>query len=285
MSISLATSAFSLAILLSGTAALAQQTAPAPDPAAPVATAASPGVRIVRLSEVNGVALMDRGNAQQFEPAFANLPITQGARLRTDEGTAEVEFEDGSSLRLTPNTLVDFPTLAMHSDGTRVSTVRVVQGSIYASLIKGKSNNLTIHFGDESLALGPSAHIALTVSPGTPRLDVLDGTVQATRGATTQLVPHKKGLVFDPANPTPTLVSKREEGVLDNWDKRSVEYHSRFANSSQLSNSSYQYGMADLNYYGSFMGGSCGGMWRPYLVSSNWSPYDNGVWAMYPGAG
>ena len=302
MSNSRALSLCSLAFLLSGTAAFAQASATpvteASNPAtsttaaAPVSPAAHTGVRIVRLSEVNGTVQMDRGNAQAFEPAFANLPIVQGARLRTDEGTAEVEFEDGSTLRLTPHTLVEFPTLAAHGDGTRVSTVRVAQGSIYASLMKGKqSSDLTLTFPDrgntsQSLALGPSAHIILTVSPGTPRLDVLDGTVQATRGATTQLVTRKKALVFDPASDSPTLVSsKREQSVLDSWDKRSVDYHNSLANRSQFSNSSYQYGMADLNYYGSFLGGSCSGMWRPYLVSSNWSPYGVGTWAMYPGAG
>src|SRR5579859_1970427 len=243
MSNSRALSLCSLAFLLSGTAAFAQApatpatdvsnpatSAPAADTAAaPAAPVARAGVRIVRLSEVNGTAQMDRGNAQAFEPAFANLPIVQGARLRTDEGTAEVEFEDGSTLRLTPHTLVEFPALAAHSDGTRVSTVRVAQGSVYASLMKGKqSSDLTLTFPDrsntnQSLALGPSAHIILTVSPGTPRLDVLDGTVQATRGATTQLVTRKKALVFDPASDSPTLVSsKREQSVLDAWDKRSV---------------------------------------------------------------
>ena len=250
----------------------------------------------MRLSEVTGSVQMDRGNAHTFEPAFPNLPIIQGARLRTEEGTAEVEFEDGSSLRLTPHTLVEFTTLAASSDGTRTSAVRVAQGSVYASLMKGKPSNLTLAFPDraktdqsrtdQTLVLGPSAHIVLTVSPGTPRLDVMDGTVQATRGATTQTITRKKALVFDPASDSPTLVSsKREEGIFDTWDKRSVDYHNNLANRSQFSNSSYQYGMADLNYYGSYLGGSCSGMWRPYLVSSNWSPYGYGAWAMYPGAG
>jgi Family of unknown function (DUF6600) len=26
-------------------------------------------------------------------------------------------------------------------------------------------------------------------------------------------------------------------------------------------------------------------MWQPYMVSAGWSPYANGVWALYPGAG
>jgi hypothetical protein len=325
MSNSRALSLGSLTLLLCGTAAFAQApAAPAPDASTPqtstqtstpqtstpdptnagtapagaspaVSPEATPtahaGVRIVRLSEVTGAVQMDRGNAQAFEPAFANLPIIQGAKLRTDEGTAEVEFEDGSSLRLTPHTLVEFTTLAAHPDGTRLSTVRVAQGSVYASLMKGKPSNLTLAFPersktDQSLVLGPSAHIILTVSPGTPRLDVLDGTVQATHGATTQLVTRKKALVFDPATENPVLISgKREQGLLDAWDKRSVDYHNTLANRSQFGNSQYQYGQADLNYYGSYLGGSCSGMWRPYLVSSNWSPYGYGVWAMYPGAG
>lgn len=317
MSNSRARSFASLAFLLCGTAAFAQEPAtPAPNASAPQASTpdtgtpdnstpdsstvgapapsnASPevravahtGVRIVRLSEVTGVVQLDRGN-RAFEPAFANLPIVQGARLRTEEGTAEVEFEDGSSVRLTPHSLVEFPTLSANSDGTRLSTVRLTQGSVYASVMKGKPSNITLAFQDQSLALGPAAHIVLTASPGTPRLDVLDGTVQATQGSTTQLVTHKKALVFDPVTDSATLVSsKREESPFDSWDKRSVEYHNNLAARSQLSNTSYQYGMADLNYYGSFLGGSCAGMWRPYLVSSSWSPYGYGAWALYPGAG
>src|SRR5258705_12476211 len=69
--------------------------------------------RIVRLSQVDGDVQIDRNTGQGYEKAFVNLPITQGVKLRSgNEGRAEVEFEDGSTLRITPGTVVEFSELA-----------------------------------------------------------------------------------------------------------------------------------------------------------------------------
>ena len=68
--------------------------------------------RIVRLSDVQGSVQIDKNTGLGFESAFVNLPITQGTQVRTgDRARAEIEFEDGSSLRLTPNTTVEFSKL------------------------------------------------------------------------------------------------------------------------------------------------------------------------------
>ncbi len=294
--------AASIAVVLCGTPLPAQQadeqaaqtTSPAAATDSTVATpaqpaTASPGVRIVRLSQVTGEVQLDRQTGRGFEAAFANLPITQGGRLRTGTGVAEVEFEDSSSLRLTPHSLVEFPVLSLGRDGTRSSTVHVLEGAIYVSLNKGKQNNVNVTFGRETLALGPAAHIELALTGTQPRLDVLDGTVEATNAAGAAMtVGRKKALLFDPSNSAPpTLLSKNEKGPLDAWDKQAVEYHQRMApTSSSYAGVPYAYGLADMNYYGGFSSmGGCGSMWRPYLTSANWSPYANGVWAYYPDAG
>ena len=132
-----------LSCLLSG--AVAAQT-PAAEPAdapnqqpetasasAPAA-AAEPGsdVRIIRLSQVKGAVQMDRNTGRGYEQAFANLPVVQGAKLKTGEGIAEVEFEDNSTLRLTPETEVDFPKLRLHPTGVTLSTIHVLRGTVYA---------------------------------------------------------------------------------------------------------------------------------------------------------
>jgi hypothetical protein len=76
--------------------------------------------RIVRLSEVRGDVQINRNTGQGFEKAPLNLPVTQGARLRTSSGFAEIEFEDNSTLRLTPNTLIEFPQLELRQSGARL---------------------------------------------------------------------------------------------------------------------------------------------------------------------
>jgi ferric-dicitrate binding protein FerR (iron transport regulator) len=75
-------------------------------------------VRIVRLSYVEGTVQIARGSAPGFDKALLNFPVVQGARLRTADGSrAEVEFEDGTTLRLTPNSVVEFTQLSRRDSG------------------------------------------------------------------------------------------------------------------------------------------------------------------------
>src|SRR5215475_12421873 len=74
--------------------------------------------RIVRLSDVQGSVQINKNSGLGFENAFVNLPITQGVQLRTGtNGRAEVEFEDGSSMRLAPNTSLEFTSLGANDAG------------------------------------------------------------------------------------------------------------------------------------------------------------------------
>src|ERR1035438_4945511 len=108
--------------------------------------AADSQARIVRLSDVQGGVQIDKNTGLGFENAFPNLPITQGTQLRTRKnGRAEIEFEDGSTLRVTPNTTVEFSTLGLSDAGTRFSTVNLVEGRAYVNWLGksgGKSSEL-----------------------------------------------------------------------------------------------------------------------------------------------
>ena len=89
------------------------------EPSTPVSTNSK--VRIVRLSEVKGEVQLDRLTGKGFEGAMANLPVTEGARLKTGNGVAEVEFEDNSTIRVAQNSLVEFPKLEMLPSGAKSS--------------------------------------------------------------------------------------------------------------------------------------------------------------------
>src|SRR5919198_2709093 len=70
--------------------------------------------RIVRLSDVEGNVQIDRATGDGYEKAFLNMPVTEGVSLRTTEDArAEVEFEDGSTIHLVPNTVLHFTTLSL----------------------------------------------------------------------------------------------------------------------------------------------------------------------------
>ncbi len=66
------------AFVFAGTVLLAQTDV------APENAEAHTGVRIVRLSQVKGEVKLDRNvNSDGFQNAYANIPITQGAKLQT----------------------------------------------------------------------------------------------------------------------------------------------------------------------------------------------------------
>ncbi|HLY42663.1 MAG TPA: FecR family protein [Terracidiphilus sp.] len=247
-------------------------------------------IRIVRLSENRGSVQMDRNIGRGFEPAVTNMPIVEGSSLRTDAGTAEVEFEDNSSLRLATNTAVEFPQLSRASTGT-ASSIRLLKGTVYMSLLKSKGNEFNIQFGKQTIELQPASHVRVQMDADEAMLAVLDGSVRVDGPAGSQEISRKETATFHLADQqAPTVAKNVEQSPFDAWDKQSVEYHSRVASMSAFNSSSspYAYGMNDLAYYGTFMdAGGCGGgmMWRPYFVSASWDPYSNGVYAWYPGAG
>jgi FecR protein len=256
----------------------------------PDASAASPGVskvRIVRLSETKGQVQLDRNNGRGFEPGITNLPIVENSKLKTGEGVAEIEFEDNSSLRVAPDSVIEFPQLERMANGGTASTVHVVQGMVYVTLLKSNNNQFSVTFGDNNLALPSPSHVRLQLIGTEAHLAVLDGNLRLVASGATLDVPKKKTVTFDLLqHQQPSVAKDVAPEPYDDWDHNAAGYHSRAANS--FNGSPYSYGANDLSYYGSFVGGCGGGgsqMWRPYFASAAWDPYANGAWAYYQGAG
>ena len=297
---SIATACFS-ALLLA--AALPAQTTGAAAPSGTTQVGTAPAsqvsnVRIVRLSEHKGTVLLDRNTGNGFEPAVVNMPLVEKSRLMTGDGVAEVEFEDNSSLRLAPNSMVEFPQLERLPAGTTASSARLVKGMVYVSLLKTRGNEFDLLFGQQKLELPPGSHVRLQVDGAEARLAVLDGTLRIDEPSGAVDVAKSRTITFrmqgqglgqgqDQNRPQPTVARNVESyEELDSWDKKEAEYHTLAAPVSALNSSPYAYGLDDMGYYGSFMNaGSCGSMWRPYFASAAWDPYSNGVWAWYQGAG
>ena len=134
---------------------------------------------MVRLSEVQGDVKIDRNLGQGYEKAFLNLPITQGVKLQTKtDGRAEVEFEDGSTLRITPDTVIEFPQLSLRDSGAKVSTVHLQEGTAYINFAGAKNDEFTLTFAHEKVALTHSAHVRIEMADVTATVAVFAGDVQ-----------------------------------------------------------------------------------------------------------
>jgi hypothetical protein len=241
--------------------------------------------RIVRLSDVQGTVQIDKNTGLGFESAFLNLPITQGAQVRThDRGRAEVEFEDGSTLRLTPNTTVEFTALGLSDSGKRISVINLIEGMAYVNWLGKSGDQFSLKFSREKISLDRAAHFRVQTSPEASKMAVFKGNVDVEGPSGNLVVEKKKTATFVTADDDKYTIAKNiEVGPLDSWDKEASDYHSQYAKNNS---SPYGYGVSDLNYYGSYSNvPGYGMMWQPFFTGVGWDPFVNGAWSFYPGYG
>jgi len=244
--------------------------------------------RIVRLSDVQGDVKMDRNTGQGFERAFLNLPVTQGAELRAGhDGFAEIEFEDGSTLRIVPGAMVVFSQLALADSGSKLSTMELKQGTAYVSFAGAKDDEFTLNLGSETLTLTTAAHLRVQMGHTAAVVSVFKGDARVGGPAGMVEVGKKQSATFElTAGDQYTLAKNVKEDPYDSWDKGQDEYHQRNLTSAALTSSPNVYGSSDLNYYGSYFNApGYGMMWQPYLAGAGWDPFMSGLWAFYPGFG
>ncbi len=242
--------------------------------------------RIVRLSSLDGKVEIDRNTGNGFEKALLNMPVTEGMVLATRDGKAEVEFEDGSTVRLTPDATLDFKVLSLRDSGERVTTVRLEQGLAYFNIADPKHQEFTVNFARQEVQLDRAARFRIGMARTEASLAVSKGDV-SVRGPQGEVEAGKNRTVnFDLENGEQyTVAGNYQPDPFDSWDKEQDEYHQRYAANS-YNDSPYRYGFSDLNYYGSYYNfPGYGTLWRPYFAGLGWDPFWEGAWMFYPGFG
>ncbi len=246
--------------------------------------------RMVRLSDVQGDVKIDRNAGLGVEKAFLNLPVTQGAKIETKSGgRAEIEFEDGSTLRLAPDTLLSFSQLSLHESGAKVSTLHLDRGTAYINLAGSKADEFTLNFGRETLTLQGATRLRIEMDATDASVAVFKGDAAVSGPSGSAQVSKNHTVNFDLIDKDKYVLARGvDPAPFDDWDKEQDQYHQRYqaANSSAMANSQYAYGTSDLNYYGSYFDApGYGTLWQPYLAGAGWDPFMSGAWAFYPGAG
>jgi hypothetical protein len=246
-------------------------------------------VRIVRLSNVEGTVKVDRNTGQGYENAFLNMPMVEGMKLASkDDGRAEIEFEDGSTLRITPKSSLEFTALALRDSGGRVSTLTLRTGQVYVNyLAKQKDDQFTLAFSNETVLLTRPAHFRVDVDASDAVVAVFKGDLQVQSPSGAVDLSKNNSATFDLLVGDKYTVAKNiEEDPFDAWDKQQTKYQQEYASKGSNNNYPYSYGVSDLNYYGSYSNiPGYGMMWQPYFTGVGWSPFADGAWMFYPGFG
>lgn len=245
-------------------------------------------VRIVRLSDLNGDVLIDRGAGQGFERALLNMPIVQGTKLwtKSQDARAEVEFENGSAVRLAPGSQVAFPQLVLRDSGVKASTVQATEGTVYFTLHKDKENDFQVQFGHETVNVPKSADFRIGMAQDQAKVAVTKGDLDVNDPAGTVKIAKDKTATFNLSNDTSTVAKGVAPEPFDTWNRDEGQFQRQYANAGSPYKSPYSYGWSDLNYYGDYYSvPGYGYVWQPYGVGPAWDPFNNGAWAFYPGFG
>lgn len=245
-------------------------------------------VRIVRLSYIDGGVFVSRPDSTGFQKAMVNLPIVEGMKLKTaDDGRAEVEFEDGSTLRMVPGSAIEFTTLSLRDSGVKASDIGVLDGTVYVNFSGTKDAEFSIGVGAEKIALTQAAHLRIDRAAEGSSVALFKGTAEVNGASGTVDLKKNQTLTLDAMDSAQYKVAKNiHREPWDEWDDQQNEYHTRYAMKSYDSYSPYAYGTTDLAYYGNFFNyPGYGMMWQPYFAGMGWDPFMDGAWMFYPSWG
>jgi hypothetical protein len=245
-------------------------------------------VRIVRLSYIEGGVYVSQAGAQKYQKAMTNLPIAEGMKLRTaDDGKAEIEFEDGSTLRLVPDSAIQFSQLSLRDSGAKATNVEVTKGTAYLNFLGAKDDEFSMQFGKQKVELSHAAHLRVDLGEKNDSVAVFKGLIQVESPGGTLEVKKNQSVIFDASsNGEYKLAKNVRDDPWDAWDDQQNEYHQRYTAKSYNSYSPYAYGTTDLSYYGGFFNYAGYGMlWQPYFAGMGWDPFMDGAWNFYPGFG
>jgi uncharacterized protein DUF6600/FecR-like protein len=259
------------------------------------AAADSSHARVIRLSLVQGDVRFSReahgdplaDQKAQWEAAQANLPVRQGYVVATDNGRAEVEFENGAMAFLNENSVLEFFDLSL-DDGARTTRLVLRQGSASFYVNPSSGDYFSVTGGDFTVEASGKGSFRINNFDDGSNVDVLTGHASVLHKKETTQLSKGQSLSMKAGEDTVHIGRLPADDNFDRWVSGRIDTVSTATNASlQYTNSPYYLpGYADLYTYGAWS--SCGGYgygWRPFGTSLGWSPFTMGQWIWDPGFG
>jgi hypothetical protein len=252
---------------------------------------AESNVRIVHLSYIDGDAQVDLTNQDAgFTHAVLNMPLMSGMWVYTPKGgRAEVQFENGSTVRLVDDAQIQFEKLALADSGGKINVINVDHGVVYFNFDKVNSNDqVTIKAGGKIFRITKSGRLRVDAAEKTVKVAVLRGEATLAGEPAVDIKSHET-LSLAVATPGEYKVATGTDRLdADRWNKdRDNEVavlSSRNDSDGYLS--AYNSQFSSLGAYGNFYNvAGYGNVWQPFGMGAGWDPFSNGLWGFYPGIG
>ncbi|MCW3100067.1 MAG: FecR family protein [Chthonomonadaceae bacterium] len=254
--------------------------AQAPDPVPDAGTQVNTGpVRLARIAFVQGNVTWRTDDSTDWSTATVNIPLRQGAQIWvTDGGRAEIQFDDGSLLRVGTGAVMTLQTLYSDSDGEftelkmtgglaslrlrhdhAVYQVNTPLGSIKAA-------------GPAALRIGIGNGLEVAVQSGKATLEGAQGKADLQGGDFLDLAD---------SNSPYTVRDIPRADSWDRWNKERDDLLSHAADEPATQHLPADIAIVaqDLNDYGTWRDDSEDGwVWCPRVSNPEWRPYHDGHW-------
>jgi len=250
--------------------------------------------RIVRLSLVQGDVRFARdvkgdplsdSSQLSWETAALNLPIRQGYVVATDNGRAEVEFENGALAFLAENTVLQFYDLSSE-DGGMTTRLILRQGSAEFYVNPARGDYFSVTGGDFSVEAESKVTFRMNNFDDGSKVSVLHGHLTAlANGKNTDLSKGDEFFMRAGEAGSGEVARAGDSDEFDQWAASRISAASSATNAAMQywGDSGYVSGYGDLYTYGAwFPVAGYGNCWRPYGVGLGWSPFDYGSWYFDP---
>lgn len=239
---------------------------------------------VARLSYMSGNAFVQRAADVGFEEAVLNMPISEGDRVSTTDGRAEIALGRNNYVRLDENTKTDFVNLPKREN--EFTRVRVWAGNIYLSVNSmEKEKSIEIHTTDASFYI---------LDKGLYRVDVREnretevfvyrGLIEAAGEEGSVLLKSEQRLEIAGGllASRPSRFYAVAEDSFDRWSEFRESQVRRTVATKYLPEEmeEFEYELAE---YGDWVYlRPYGHVWVPRSLASDWRPYWHGRWVWIP---
>ncbi len=251
------------------------------------------GARALRLSSVDGQVQVVQDGTVIADQATTNLPLFEGSQIITgNDGRAEVQLEDGSLARISPNSSL---TLAkLQREGTAMHSELVLNSGLAYFELEPSTAEDTIRVSFDRTSFVPSGFSVVRVSEDVPpgQMAVFSGNVHVERGSNLQVDVHGgESLTLDAANMDKySVVENIDSDSWDSWNAdRDQALNAASADKTAATSGAGinpAMGMSELDSNGNWYNvPGQGYIWSPYDAQDqgvSWDPYGYGRWVYYP---
>ena len=231
-------------------------------------------VRMGRIAYIDGTVSWRTDANSGWSTATTNLPLRQGAEVWVGSGSrAEIQFDDGSRLRLGNGTVCTLQT--MYSDTKGEFTELKMNTGLASLTLVNKLSNYQIDtpltsvtsIGPAYIRVGIDSHVQVACRRGTARIEGSQGSAPLRAGEYADVSSSTAPLQIASAPPA------------DNWDQFNDNRDAIYDAPQPYVPSSVGIMSGNLSSYGSWdPDPHYGHLWHPHGMYAGWRPYHDGHW-------